>query len=146
MAGHFHIDDNRYTLIFDTLKQKSICAQIRSLSFLTASPKNTSDRCYRFNSRARRPSMRCIDRQRSPYNTSASVQGPTRLGSDSHQVPSASKHPKTYDAGLDGSLPRAHLTGSLPSTKSNLPPRANTSSHSTHARSHSSPLTLKLCT
>lgn len=51
------------------------------------------------------------------------------------------------DAGLGGASPAAaQPCGDAPSTNSISPPFANTSSHVTHALSHSSPFTFKLCT
>ena len=50
------------------------------------------------------------------------------------------------DAGLGGSVPLAHLTGSEPSTKSIVPPEAKQSSQVSHALSQALPFTFRLCT
>ena len=50
------------------------------------------------------------------------------------------------DAGLGGSVPFAHLTGSAPRTKSIFPPEAKTSSQVSQALSQGSSFTLTLCT
>lgn len=50
------------------------------------------------------------------------------------------------DAGLGGASPVAQTLGVPPSSNTISPPRANTSSHATHALSHTTPLTHSLCT